>query len=102
MDFILPRFPNKHWEIIKFHDFPLIFDENPSIFIENQWKIMEFKDFPRFVGKSGKYEIHPQSSLRAELRGRALTLREAALEHVEQVPADRAANAAVHHLQTQR
>ena len=44
---------------MKFHDFSLIFIENPSIFIENQWKITEFKDFPMFLGKSGKYEIHP-------------------------------------------
>ena len=33
--------------------------ENSLIFIENQLKIMEFKDFPMFLGKSGKYEIHP-------------------------------------------
>ena len=62
----LPRFPKKPWEITKIHGFSLIFHENPlifienqSIFIENQRKIVEFKDFPRFLGKSGKYEIHP-------------------------------------------
>ena len=59
VDFILPRFPKKPWEILKFHYFPLIFIKNQSILIENQWKIIEFQDFQLFLGKSGKYEIHP-------------------------------------------
>ena len=36
VDFILPSFPKKPWDIMKFHDFSLIFIENPLIFIENQ------------------------------------------------------------------
>ena len=39
-----------------FHVFSL---KNHWFFVENQWKIMDFRDFPMFLGKSGKYKIHP-------------------------------------------
>ena len=44
VDSLPPRFPKKHWEILKFHDFPLIFDGNLSLSMQTQRKIIDFQD----------------------------------------------------------